>query len=551
VFPYGTRGKNDFDRMGTDPTDTISPDEAGSQTSGAGAFEHMLLIFPPISKPCEPPAGIARLAGMLKANQLPCTVWDANLDCIDTVLQQPRAWTEKRYRDAARQSQKNIQRLKDRATYSNPDRYILSVKQLNLNLEKSGEPFQVKMGLADFEHRRFSPVRKSDLLVAAEHPETNPFYPYLKERLLLLLEKEYTDAIGFSLIFLSQALTTFAMIGILRKTVPEIKILLGGGLVTSWLRNTGTENPFPGWVDACIAGPGEKALMTWYGRMEASWSYGIPDYSDFPDSKYLSPGRILPYNLTYGCFWRKCSFCPESAEGNPHCTASPDPPLKGLQALNQSTRPDLIHVLDNAIPPAFLAEMGRGEPIARWYGYVRFSRELEDADFCIALKKSGCVMLQVGLESGNQKVLDGMNKGITIQSATAILKNLKAAGIAAYVYLLFGTPHEDETAARQTMAFVLEHAPAIQFMNAAIFNMPVRSSESDRFRTQPFYEGDLPLYTDFEHPAGWHRRKVRDFLDREFKRHPAIAEILHRTPPVFTSNHAPFFLPAFHRLAGR
>ncbi len=34
---------------------------------------------------------------------------------------------------------------------------------------------------------------------------------------------------------------------------------------------------------------------------------------------------------------------------------------------------------------------------------------------------------------------------------------------------------------------------------------------------------------------------VRQFLDKEFKRHPAIAPILRRDPPIFTSNPAPFF----------
>jgi hypothetical protein len=35
--------------------------------------------------------------------------------------------------------------------------------------------------------------------------------------------------------------------------------------------------------------------------------------------------------------------------------------------------------------------------------------------------------------------------------------------------------------------------------------------------------------------------RVRRFLDREWKRHPLIAPILRRDPPIFTSNHAPFF----------
>ncbi|HWI41616.1 MAG TPA: radical SAM protein, partial [Verrucomicrobiae bacterium] len=50
------------------------------------------------------------------------------------------------------------------------------------------------------------------------------------------------------------------------------------------------------------------------------------------------------------------------------------------------------------------------------------------------------------------------------------------------------------------------------------------------------------LYTSFRHPRGWDRPQVRRFL-AEFRRHPAVARILRNDPPLFTSNHAPFFSP--------
>ncbi len=39
----------------------------------------MLLIFPPLGKACEPPAGVALLAGALKQNGFACTAIDANM----------------------------------------------------------------------------------------------------------------------------------------------------------------------------------------------------------------------------------------------------------------------------------------------------------------------------------------------------------------------------------------------------------------------------------------------------------------------------------------
>ena len=150
-------------------------------------------------------------------------------------------------------------------------------------------------------------------------------------------------------------------------------------------------------------------------------------------------------------------------------------------------------------------------------------------------------MLQLGIESGDQKVLDSEHKGIDLEVVSLALKSLKKAGIATYVYLLFGTPSESQEEARKTLAFTVQHAREISFLNLAIFNLPIYGQEAQELETRMHYDGDLSLYADFHHPRGWHRTRVRQFLDKEFKRHPAIAAIIRRDPPIFTSNHAPFF----------
>ena len=150
-------------------------------------------------------------------------------------------------------------------------------------------------------------------------------------------------------------------------------------------------------------------------------------------------------------------------------------------------------------------------------------------------------MLKLGLESGSSKVLEKLNKGVELERAARILANLRQAGIAAYVYLLFGTPAETESEAVQTLEFVRRHHEAISFLNLAIFNMPVCSPEAEHLEDR-FSDGDLSLYCDFIHPAGWDRKSVRDFLQKRFRRDPLIKTIERRSPGVFGSNHAPFLL---------
>ncbi len=61
-------------------------------------------------------------------------------------------------------------------------------------------------------------------------------------------------------------------------------------------------------------------------------------------------------------------------------------------------------------------------PGVPWYGFVRITRHLADLDFCRALKRSGCVMLKLGLESGDQHVLDSLQKGVDLEEASRALK---------------------------------------------------------------------------------------------------------------------------------
>ena len=504
----------------------------------------MLLIYPPVAKPCEPPAGIAKLAGALKAHHISCAILDANLEGLLYLTQQPKIASDTWTRRAIKNLSANVEALRNTATYQSLDRYSSAVRDVQRVLEVSAKEKGALIGLADYHQNDLSPVRSEDLLAAADRPDQNPFYPYFKKRLAGILEErnETKLLIGFSLNYLSQALCAFAMIGYVKKEYPGLRVVLGGGLVSSWMKRPDWKNPFGNLVDHLIAGPGEGPLLDLLGVKEIKRNYSEPDYEPLLIHNYLSPGLVLPYSGSSGCYWNNCSFCPETAEDNPYVPVPVSQAMADLRALVAKTKPVLVHLLDNSVSPALLRALAR-EPLGvPWYGFARLDKDLLDSDHCMALKRSGCVMLKLGLESGDQGVLDRMNKGIDLVAASQVLKNLRLAGIATYVYLLFGTPAETITEARKTLAFVADHKDAITFLNLAIFNMSVCGAEAGEYETKQFYEGDLSLYTGFKHPEGWDRKQVRQFLDTEFKRHPAIAAILKNDPPIFTSNHAAFFV---------
>ena len=397
------------------------------------------------------------------------------------------------------------------------------------------------MSLANYQDNSRSPLKSTDLRLASVEHEDNIFFPYFSKRLEELLAADNSGYIGFSLNYLSQALCTFAMIGFLRKYHPEIKIIIGGGLVTTWLSNPQWNNPFSDLVDQLIGGRGEGPLLNLLGTSRAS-IHIRPDYEGLRNNSYLSPGFVLPYTSSFGCFWKKCVFCPETSEDNPYQHVAPTTTIADLQALTAATAPALIHLLDNAISPSTMRALADKPPGVPWYGFARIDTLLADRKFCRRLKDSGCRMLKLGLESGSQEVLNRMQKGINLQLASKVLNNLQDVGIATYVYLLFGTPSEGPEEALQTLGFVEKHHQSITFLNLAIFNLPTGSQEVSSLEIADFYEGDLSIYQSFTHPTGWNRSEVRRFLDGTFKRVPNIANILRHDPPFFTSNHAPFIL---------
>jgi radical SAM superfamily enzyme YgiQ (UPF0313 family) len=433
--------------------------------------------------------------------------------------------------------------LRAKEIYSSLDRYKRAVMDINRVIQISGRAFDADLSLSNYSSSKLSSVRSEDLLQAAEVFDKNPFFPGFREKLLALFSEKEPGIVGFSVNFMSQALCAFAMAGFIRKRFPWIRIVFGGGLITSWMNIPGFANPFAGLIDGLVCGPGEEALLKMCGgkdkKLHGLTSY---DYSVFEMERYLSPVPVVPYSTARGCYWQKCAFCPEKSEKGRYQPV--DIRVIG-QSLTQSMDQAgscLIHFTDNALSPKFLKYVIKNPPKVPWYGFVRITDHLADPDFVRGLKSSGCVMLKLGVESGDQAVLDALNKGIDLNNVSKVLNTLKNAGIAAYVYLLFGTPVEDAGSAQKTLDFTLAHAHAIDFLNLAVFNLPAYSEEAKELDTIDFYQGDLSLYKEFVHPKGWNRDKVRQFLAKEFKKSSAIKAVTNNDPPFFTSNHAPFLV---------
>jgi radical SAM superfamily enzyme YgiQ (UPF0313 family) len=76
-----------------------------------------------------------------------------------------------------------------------------------------------------------------------------------------------------------------------------------------------------------------------------------------------------------------------------------------------------------------------------------------------ALRRAGCAEVWMGVESGSQKVLDAMDKGLRVEEVISASENLKREGIRTCYFLQLGYPGEQWKDIQKTIALVRETRP--------------------------------------------------------------------------------------------
>jgi anaerobic magnesium-protoporphyrin IX monomethyl ester cyclase len=76
-----------------------------------------------------------------------------------------------------------------------------------------------------------------------------------------------------------------------------------------------------------------------------------------------------------------------------------------------------------------------------------------------ALKRAGCVEIWMGVESGSQKILDAMDKGLLVEEVASARQHLRREGIRACYFLQFGYPGETWEDVQKTIDLVRDTRP--------------------------------------------------------------------------------------------
>ncbi|OHB28716.1 MAG: radical SAM protein [Desulfuromonadaceae bacterium GWC2_58_13] len=527
----------------------------------------ILLLNPPATKAGEPPLGLAVLLGFLRSRGLQTDAIDANLDACLYLLDEERLrraagpTPSTALRRALNHTARSLRFLRTPAACRSFSRYQTAVHHLNHALGAYTPPEgEERLTLGDYTHDGLSEFVPTDLERVLRGEAVTLFDDYFRQQLLPQVLQRAPKMVGISVNYRHQVIPAFALAGLLRRHCPGLTLVGGGGMLSSWRSALKEQSLRFSTFSHLVFGPGEASLEalakgigpTDYFLEDPAVVAFEPDFSFASPTAYLSPKPILPVSASRGCYWRRCLFCPEAASPtHPYAGSEPGAFVDLLTTLAARYGVRHFHLTDNAVPIPVLREMViRREELAGigWHGFIRFEQDLLDPGFVSGLAASGCRVLQLGLESGSQRVLDRLRKGTRLEEVARMLDNLRRAGIATYVYIMLGTPGETREDAELTLRFLERHAGAINYLNLAIMNLPRESrllddpSATGIDASAPLSEeAPLGLYRSFVPASGWGRGEARRFLQQRLLGSPVIREIVNRVPPYFTSNHAFLF----------
>ncbi len=381
--------------------------------------------------------------------------------------------------------------------------------------------------LRDAVDTRFEFVRYAESL-AGSQPTFTPLadalaaIPTLMDLHLQALSKACIDKHQPSLVLLSVPFPG-AMYAALRiaQTIklhyPNIKISLGGGYVNTELREL-TEPRIFNFVDFITLDSGERPLLALIehlnGKRSAerlvrtfirtpnnevryvAWQepdipfedVGTATWDGLPLNSYLSlldmlnpmhrlwsDGRWNKLTVAHGCYWKKCSFCDVSLDYiSRYETASASLLVDRIEAIVTETGQTGFHFVDEAAPPKILKalaeELIRRKVLISWWGNIRFEKTFTP-ELSELLAQSGCIAMSGGLEVASDRLLELMQKGVSVDQVAQVTKGFSDAGILVHAYLMYGFPTQT----------VQETVDALEYVRQLFENGCIQSGFFHRF----------------------------------------------------------------------
>ena len=309
---------------------------------------------------------------------------------------------------------------------------------------------------------------------------------HLRQLTLATVTKHQPNLVLLSVPFPGAVYAALRIAQTIKSLDPSIKIGLGGGFVNTELRELSDPRVFD-FVDYVTLDSGEAPLLAlldhlcgkrFSSRLIRTFirnTKGVVEYINWPEpdvpfeevgtatwdglplDSYLSlldmlnpmhrlwsDGRWNKLTVAHGCYWKKCSFCDVSLDYiSRYETASASLLVDRIEQIIAETGQTGFHFVDEAAPPKILKalaeELIRREVTISWWGNIRFEKTFTP-ELAELLAQSGCIAMSGGLEVASDRLLNLMQKGVSVVQVAHVTKSFSDVGILVHAYLMYGFP---------------------------------------------------------------------------------------------------------------
>ncbi len=257
---------------------------------------------------------------------------------------------------------------------------------------------------------------------------------------------------------------------------PFADFLIAGGPHPSAIQKDQLPHQIP-WAHGIIKGEGENALLPLLQELSTTKDKKIiktgPRTEDldslpFPlrnpisiERSYhpLLGKRTIPVLTSRGCP-HTCLFCDKSVTGSKYRARSPQNVIKELIELKKlfNTKnivfydDNFCHIKERVFE--ICRDIEKTKLNITWKCECR--ADDVDEKMLLAMKRAGCKVISLGIESANQTTLDMLRKGFDVKTAEHAVKAAKAAGLEVLAYFILGAPGETLTDVKNTIKFALK-----------------------------------------------------------------------------------------------
>jgi anaerobic magnesium-protoporphyrin IX monomethyl ester cyclase len=182
------------------------------------------------------------------------------------------------------------------------------------------------------------------------------------------------------------------------------------------------------------------------------------DVGRYRDAWRKRHGRFVT-NLvtTRGCPYL-CNWCSKPIYGNTYHSRSPEDVAREMKSLKHDVGAEGLWFADDilGLKRTWLEQFA--DAVEREGAKLPFQCQtrvdLMTEAGASAMARAGCAEAWLGVESGDQKVLDAMDKGITVEQVRGAIDRLRTRGVRVAFFLQFGYPGEDWPEIQRTRELV-------------------------------------------------------------------------------------------------